>query len=526
MKIVSLLIFSLFLIACSSYTQQEVRVESKSPDSVELVEKEGPGIEFKLANVELAKSLLPDTNYNLAVEARVNKKVFVSSAETGERLTPIYNNGFLQTVHSAYAEHRPLVISPDAVWLLIEQGFSIHINQHYKKYENVVLKKNRPKEIRVREDSLVNGNPKYWTAAIDAMAGDVENYVHDSIAKIFVPQFSTSTKKEITAFQITLLETFKKSFDYAMESGCGIPSIKLRGNRSDWKKIDSLLEKVKQYDLQVWGSNLQQVIGEFINVYDGKINAEFWNTIYKDYSEYNVQYVSGWVLKFFPYVKSLEHVEKDGGYYKTYNYVPNQFIDGEDYRLSVLTTEDFPEGIAEVDFVWDNYGKKMKMKMYSGFVGIRQNDSTKAIETEIGWAVCEADSKVEELYLSYGAYERMDHKEDLWISDTSYAVVRKPIYHPEKNKNYDDGIKELKDELQVLNLASVQINFFVTWGGTVTRIEVLGKVNDLQKQKIKKTLLNLKYDWKPAQSKGTDEMLHAMKNFNFPKSNYLVKLSL
>ena len=37
---------------------------------------------------------------------------------------------FFQTIVRAYAEHRPLVLSPDMVWLLISQGFARYVNAH------------------------------------------------------------------------------------------------------------------------------------------------------------------------------------------------------------------------------------------------------------------------------------------------------------------------------------------------------------------------------------------------------------
>ena len=35
---------------------------------------------------------------------------------------------FFYGMYEAYADHRPFVLSPDMVWMLISQGFSHHIN--------------------------------------------------------------------------------------------------------------------------------------------------------------------------------------------------------------------------------------------------------------------------------------------------------------------------------------------------------------------------------------------------------------
>ncbi|MBQ1409630.1 MAG: DUF4419 domain-containing protein [Bacteroidales bacterium] len=36
----------------------------------------------------------------------------------------------------AYADHRPFELSPEALWLLICQGFSLHVNMKFYPYDN------------------------------------------------------------------------------------------------------------------------------------------------------------------------------------------------------------------------------------------------------------------------------------------------------------------------------------------------------------------------------------------------------
>ena len=47
----------------------------------------------------------------------------VSGSEVGE-------HGLVNAVHLAFSQHRPLVLTPDAVWLTLAQGFAQHINNH------------------------------------------------------------------------------------------------------------------------------------------------------------------------------------------------------------------------------------------------------------------------------------------------------------------------------------------------------------------------------------------------------------
>jgi hypothetical protein len=43
-------------------------------------------------------------------------------------LNGVYQHPFIEAVHRAFADHYPLVLSPQAIWLLIAQGFSSHVN--------------------------------------------------------------------------------------------------------------------------------------------------------------------------------------------------------------------------------------------------------------------------------------------------------------------------------------------------------------------------------------------------------------
>lgn len=35
-------------------------------------------------------------------------------------------------MYQAYADHRPFVLSPDMIWLLISQGFAQHVNANHE----------------------------------------------------------------------------------------------------------------------------------------------------------------------------------------------------------------------------------------------------------------------------------------------------------------------------------------------------------------------------------------------------------
>lgn len=42
-------------------------------------------------------------------------------------------------MYQAYADHRPFVLSPDMIWLLISQGFARHINANQESMRNELV---------------------------------------------------------------------------------------------------------------------------------------------------------------------------------------------------------------------------------------------------------------------------------------------------------------------------------------------------------------------------------------------------
>ena len=52
----------------------------------------------------------------------------LQSRFTGENIYGISHQVMFSMFIEAYAKHRPIVLSPDAIWLLISQSFSYHIN--------------------------------------------------------------------------------------------------------------------------------------------------------------------------------------------------------------------------------------------------------------------------------------------------------------------------------------------------------------------------------------------------------------
>jgi len=397
MKQLFLLFSFLLLISCNYNTDKKAVVVEKDTLAKRVDYPKPEGLMFNVDDVELAKTLLEEDSAEKIFEEKIDKKILFYPKEFKKyRLVQTYNNGLIQTIHNSYSSHRPLLLTPDVIWLAICQGVSIHVNEKMDSLKHVIFIKNKPDKIVVRNDSL-EYNDDAWKTLISSIANQTKKFTKDDFYSFFVSQFTTTTEVNKTVYQITLLESYKKVFQYVGESGCGIPSITITGEKKDWELILSKLEMLDKIGLSKWKQSLKPIINEFINVYSGKINKEFWKSIYKYKENYGGSYLSGWIVKFFPYLKKVdnkrEYDKKQDAFKSEEKYVPNEFLDGNKYLQSKLTTDDFPSGMAQIDVLWNNHFKNVssKIEVYAGFFAIKQY-SDKTLEPFISWVICEKNA--------------------------------------------------------------------------------------------------------------------------------------
>ena len=83
----------------------------------------GQDIIFDRYSVELKNR--PDYDYGIIAHNPIT-----------ENLVNWNYHSFFYGLYNAYAEHRPFILSPDIIWLLIIQGFSHHINFNSEKLKD------------------------------------------------------------------------------------------------------------------------------------------------------------------------------------------------------------------------------------------------------------------------------------------------------------------------------------------------------------------------------------------------------
>jgi hypothetical protein len=345
---------------------------------------------FHVADVSTANTLLEEVSYEKAIKSII--KDVESYPTSRKNIVQARMHAFVDAVGRAYSEHRPLVISPDMIWLLICQGFSTHVNSipEQLRYQFVTHEGKKELIIEVSPFDFKKGkadNP--YHLVFPQFTKQIKQHTIGDVYNLITAPFSTTGEVEKAAFEITLMDAMKAYFKYEMRIICGIPRITLEGTVEDWQSVLSRTKKLGKYQLDWWIDSLIPILEEFVKTRQGNVNLSFWNNIYI----YHVPekwdmpcppppkpYVNGWIINFFPILP--------GGFKNIYL----EEYKNEEHGLEI---DEFPTGISRTEFFWNDLvrNEKYDMEFLAGFIGISQDKATKALRPEIGWAVREVKPK-------------------------------------------------------------------------------------------------------------------------------------
>ena len=290
---------------------------------------------------------------------------------------------FFYGMYDAYAEHRPFVLSPDMVWILVSQGFSHHINADPEKYRDRMVDFSGKKSLVIESDQPLDSAE--WDKLIPEFADKIRINTKGTIAETIIADFSTTTSYEQIASEITLMETTKAFFDFVViYIACGIPEVTLLGTTEDWQKVYDKAMQLRSFDLDWWIDELEPILAQFVKASKGKADIKFWRNMFKwhtqeEYGAPNI--IDGWIVKFFPYDKY-----------------------GKRFDLEALTRDsNLPDEMAEADVRFieiyeDGSSTETTIELYGGFIGLEQNPKNYALTPKIGWEVrIKNDEEVEYL---------------------------------------------------------------------------------------------------------------------------------
>ena len=344
---------------------------------------------FKVDEVEVFKNLLPLQSCFKQLEERLESSLIAFSHGDNFKVIEQSNeniledtlnlHSFVNAVHQAFSEHRPLLLTPDAIWMTISQGFAQHINNNAQRLRYQFVSHSSKTELKVVLSKLTNNRD--WQQAIELWSKKISENVKSDIADLMVCDFSTTTPIIRTASQVVMMDALKQYFDYRLYAICGIPWIIVRGSVADWKKIRERVEIISQYDLDWWTKRLLPICDRIIETVAGKPNLEFWQHICKPQGIYGGEVITGWLADLFPYLK--DDITNSPT-------MKNPILEKPREELTIddgIPPRMFPNGISQASFTLNTLREEFQLELIAGFIGVCQNQQTGCLHPEIGWGV-------------------------------------------------------------------------------------------------------------------------------------------
>ena len=299
-------------------------------------------------------------------------------------------------VHTAYAGHLPLVLSPDHIWVTILQGVSIH--------NSLVLP-----DLQCYDQADVSDAGEVvcdsWSDVASGVLFSLDSKLPVQVTLPNLP-FTTTSAAATIAARTALASPYEDNLKYDTKTYCGIPKITLLGTAQDWEqllqKTESLLSRC---NLNWWLCALRTTLAEFVKAARGQEDVSFWRNIYRfrpdePQAGSGCWEASGWIMTFYPYITQ----GTKGRYHQNDNLFK---VCNESFQWSVapvnkadqcpkipelpsINTQDFPSGLTRVQVTCQSSGERLLV--VAGFVGKCSQNDTKAVAPVLGWFVAN-DSK-------------------------------------------------------------------------------------------------------------------------------------
>lgn len=365
----------------------------------------------------------------------------IAKSEAPDSLVFFGYHSFFNGMYQAYADHRPFVISPDMIWLLISQGFARHVSANSELLRKDFVDFDGRLSLVVRNDNLTLNSPaNLWESIFPEFTKQIAEHTGTDLINVLTSDFSTTTYVEKIASEITIMEAMEPYFEFiVIRIVCGIPEITLKGTTEDWQKIYDKAKKLEKYDLKWWTVEIEPILKEFIKTSKGEIDKKFWRNMFKYHSQKQYgapKIIDGWIVKFFPYDK-----------------------DGKRNNLKQLEGGgNLPEEIVKVDLKYiESFGDSTQttpLELWAGFIGLEQNSSDFTLMPKIGWMIRKKDTD------NFGLKHQFEKQanEDFMGSGISIRVQEIPsaIFELKEIKNLEisftdsilipDKLKEIKIE--------------------------------------------------------------------------------
>ncbi|MEZ4298781.1 MAG: DUF4419 domain-containing protein [Polyangiaceae bacterium] len=201
----------------------------------------------------------------------------------------------------AFYHHRPLILSPDAVWFCLAQGFAQHVSLNAERMRERLVRFSGKATLVVTRPDFELGRPNPWPEVFSSFSSQIAEHV-GKLRDLVMADFSTTGPVERAASEVLLMDTFQPYFDYEVAGGCGIPSVTLLGTPEDWRSVRRRAAMLGELELEHWIDALTPVLDELVATSEGRVDPAFWRSFFRYESASGGGEITGWIQLLFPYL--------------------------------------------------------------------------------------------------------------------------------------------------------------------------------------------------------------------------------
>ncbi|KAM5349430.1 hypothetical protein ACJ41O_005935 [Fusarium nematophilum] len=315
-----------------------------------------------------SKATTPQDFFQSARKGYQGQRIIQSSVSAGilqDRHTSPSKNGFVWSAYHAYSSHHHLTIRPEDVWFAIITQLSFYINANAEELRSFFVAHKGRKELTVVEVGTIE------SVDFGALARRMTELIHKNVKDAelrdwIMPSFSTTSDTDRVVASVLFMCAMQKYFSYAFQLTCGIPSVTLLGEVSDWQDILARLDKLEQLgdEPTQFAEMLRPILRYMIMSFEEPSSpqvVEFWNKIATRNPMFSgSDYLSGWIGAFC-------YWDEEG---RAKNRRTKEVVlDGVSYPT--VDIDEVPIGCGTVPVTVDDNGVIYKCTMLAGSLGIQ-----------------------------------------------------------------------------------------------------------------------------------------------------------
>ncbi len=100
-------------------------------------------------------------------------------------------HGLVNAVYVAFSQHRPLVLTPDVIWITLAQGFAHHITNHAEALRSSVVRHKGKKTLEATTVELLT--PEHWAEVVQQWSEGIRQHVQGDLYQLMICDFSTTS---------------------------------------------------------------------------------------------------------------------------------------------------------------------------------------------------------------------------------------------------------------------------------------------------------------------------------------------